>query len=67
MKNHHESCRKGSDNEKMQKLRRKAKAKENDEEIDCRHGFPRPLVEKAHFASDGCISAAAFVALDQQL
>jgi hypothetical protein len=39
MKNHHESCRKGSDNEKMQKLRRKAKAKENDEEIDCRRGF----------------------------
>ena len=31
------------------------KAKENDAEIDCRHGFPRPLIEKAHFASDGCI------------
>jgi hypothetical protein len=55
MKNHHESCRKASDKEKLQKLRRKSKAKEREEEIDCRHGFPRPLVETAHFAGDGCI------------
>ena len=55
MKSHHESCRKASDKEKLQKLKHKGKAKERDAEIDCRHGFPRPLVEKAHFGGDGCI------------
>ena len=56
MKQHHESCRKASDKEKLQRLKRRAKGKPVDKpEIDCRHGFPRPLVENAHFAEDGSI------------
>ena len=52
MKQHHESCRKPKDKANRQG---KARQKSHKADIDCRHGFPRPLVPKARFTEDGRI------------